>query len=81
MGHHSRVSGAQRVELWRDTELARRFLISPTRSVRDLPAKYTVCWKPLAASRRLNGNPKRRVSHETIYRSLFIQARDALKKS
>jgi IS30 family transposase len=41
-------------------------------------------WSPQQISgwlwRRFWGNPKMQISHETIYRTLFVQARGALKK-
>ena len=41
-------------------------------------------WSPQQISARLTGDypddPEMRVSHETIYRSLFVQARGALRK-
>ena len=42
------------------------------------------CWSPQQIAARLTldhpANPELRVSHETIYRSLFVQARGALRK-
>jgi IS30 family transposase len=47
-------------------------------------AKLQKRWSPVQIAgwlkKRSKGNEERRVSHETIYRSLFIQARGALKK-
>jgi len=47
-------------------------------------AKLQRRWSPVQIARRLkqqsHGDEERQVSHETIYRSLFIQARGALKK-
>ena len=47
-------------------------------------AKLQQRWSPVQIAgwlkKRSKGNEERQVSHETIYRSLFIQARGALKK-
>lgn len=51
---------------------------------RLVAAKLQQQWSPMQIAgwlkQRSNGDEERRVSHETIYRSLFIQARGALKK-
>jgi IS30 family transposase len=51
---------------------------------RLVAAKLSQDWSPQQIAGWLKdqypGNPERRVSHETIYRSLFVQARGALKK-
>ena len=56
------------------------------RKLRDIVAsKLILDWSPEQISgwlkNRYPDHPSVRVSHETIYRSLFIQARGVLKKS
>ncbi len=58
---------------------------SPERHVADIVARKLILdWSPEQISGWLKAcypnNESMRVSHETIYRSLFIQARRALKK-
>jgi IS30 family transposase len=60
-------------------------LLAMNRKLRDTVAsKLILDWSPAQISgwlkNRYPDDPSMRVSHETIYRSLFIQARGALKK-
>jgi IS30 family transposase len=51
---------------------------------REVERRLAERWSPQQIARRLvwdyPGDPEMRVSHETIYRSLFVQARGALRK-
>ena len=63
----------------------KRCLLARNRKLRNIVAsKLILDWSPEQISGWLKtqypDNPSMRVSHETIYRSLFIQARGALKK-
>src|SRR6202451_3367759 len=63
----------------------KRCLLAMKRNLRDTVAsKLILDWSPEQISgwlkNRYPDNPSMRVSHETIYRSLFIQARGVLKK-
>jgi IS30 family transposase len=63
----------------------KRCLLAMKQNLRDTVAsKLILDWSPEQISgwlkKRYPDNPSMRVSHETIYRSLFIQARGALKK-
>jgi len=63
----------------------KRCLLAMKRNLRDTVAsKLVLDWSPEQISgwlkNRYPDNPSMRVSHETIYRSLFIQARGVLKK-
>ena len=52
--------------------------------VREVAEKITKLWSPYQIAgwlkRQYPGDERRQVSHETIYKSLYIQARGALKK-
>jgi IS30 family transposase len=73
---------------WAAWELARRpklCLLARDRQLQRIVAvKLKQDWSPQQITGWLKdqypGNPEMRVSHETIYRSLFVQARGALKK-
>ena len=63
----------------------KKCLLAVNRKLRDLVAsKLILDWSPEQISgwlkTRYSDDERMRVSHETIYRSLFIQARGALKK-
>jgi IS30 family transposase len=70
---------------WRSALRPQRCLLARSRKLRDLVAsKLLLDWSPEQISGwlkiRYPNNESLRVSHETIYRSLFIQARGVLKK-
>jgi IS30 family transposase len=70
---------------WRSALRPKRCLLARSRKLRDLVAsKLILDWSPEQISGwlkiRYPNNESLRVSHETIYRSLFIQARGVLKK-
>jgi IS30 family transposase len=73
---------------WAAWESARRpklcLLARDRRLQRIVAVKLKQDWSPQQIAGWLKdqypGNPEMRVSHETIYRSLFVQARGALKK-
>jgi IS30 family transposase len=59
-------------------------LIENARLRNEVERRLTLCWSPQQISARLvrdyPEDQEMRVSHETIYRSLFVQARGALRK-
>lgn len=70
---------------WRSALRPKRCLLGLNRRLRDMVAgKLTLDWSPEQISGWLKAqypdDESMRVSHETIYRSLFIQARGVLKK-
>ena len=70
---------------WRSARRPKRCLLACNQRLQRLvAAKLQQDWSPQQIAAWLRdqypGNPERWVSHETIYRSLFIQARGALKK-
>jgi IS30 family transposase len=72
-------------QAWVSALRPKRCLLSMNRKLRDIVAsKLILDWSPEQISgwlkTRYPDHPSMRVSHETIYRSLFIQARGALKK-
>ncbi len=72
-------------EAWRSARRPKRCLLACNQPLQRLvAAKLQQDWSPQQIAAWLRdqypGNPERWVSHETIYRSLFIQARGALKK-
>jgi len=72
-------------QAWQSALRPKRCLLATNRKLRDIVAgKLILDWSPEQISgwlkNRYPDNPSMRVSHETIYRSLFIQARGVLKK-
>src|SRR6202522_883970 len=72
-------------EAWQSALRPKRCLLSTNRKLRNMVAsKLILDWSPKQISGWLKtqypDEESLRVSHETIYRSLFIQARGALKK-
>ena len=72
-------------QAWESALRPKRCLLAMNPKLQDLVAsKLMLDWSPEQISGWLKmqypDDPSRRVSHETIYRSLFIQARGALKK-
>src|ERR1700693_160285 len=72
-------------QAWESTLRPKRCLLAGSRTWRDIVAsKLILDWSPEQISGWLKihypNNESMRVSHETIYRSLFIQARGVLKK-
>jgi len=72
-------------QAWKLTLRPKRCLLAVNRKLRDIVAsKLILDWSPEQISGWLKShypdNESMRVSHETIYRSLFIQARGVLKK-
>ena len=70
---------------WRRARRPKRCLLSVNDRLRDLVAeKLEEDWSPEQISgwlkRRYLGDVAMRISHETIYRTLFVQARGALRK-
>jgi IS30 family transposase len=70
---------------WRWARRPKRCRLSQSRQLRKLvAAKLALNWSPtqIAAWLKLEhaNRPELRVSHETIYRTLFVQARGALRK-
>ena len=72
-------------QAWVSALRPKRCLLAMNRKLRDIVAsKLILDWSPEQISGWLKtqypDDPSMRVSHETIYRSLFIQARGVLKK-
>src|SRR5580698_3163054 len=72
-------------QAWVSALRPKRCLLAVNRKLRDVVAsKLILEWSPEQISgwlkTRYPDDERMRVSHETIYRSLFIQARGALKK-
>ena len=72
-------------QAWDSALRPKRCLLAMNRKLRDIVAsKLLLDWSPEQISgwlkREYPANESLRVSHETIYRSLFIQARGALKQ-
>ncbi len=72
-------------QAWVSAMRPKRCLLAVNRKVRDIVAsKLMLDWSPEQISgwlkTRYPDDQRMRVSHETIYRSLFIQARGVLKK-
>src|SRR5271154_3035651 len=72
-------------QAWQSALRPKRCLLAMNHNLRDVVAsKLIPDWSPEQISgwlkNRYPGNPSMRVAHETIYRSLFIQARGALKR-
>jgi IS30 family transposase len=72
-------------QAWRSALRPKRCLLATNRKLRDIVAsKLILDWSPEQISGWLKihypSNESMRVSHETIYRSLFVQARGVLKK-
>jgi IS30 family transposase len=71
-------------QAWVSALRPKRCLLTTNRKLRDIVAsKLILDWSPEQISGWLKTqypDPSMRVSHETIYRSLFIQARGVLKK-
>ena len=72
-------------QAWRSALRPKRCLLAGNRKLREMVAsKLILDWSPEQISgwlkTRYPNNERMRVSHETIYRSLFIQARGVLKK-
>jgi IS30 family transposase len=70
---------------WRSARRPKRCLLAKNRKLRQIvAAKLKEDWAPQQIAGWLKaeypGNPELWVSHETIYRSLFVQARGVLKK-
>jgi len=83
-GHPDRASQADG-EAWQSALRPKRCLLSINLKLRNIVAsKLILDWSPKQISGWLKtqypDDESMRVSHETIYRSLFIQARGALKK-
>ena len=73
-------------QAWDSALRPKRCLLAVNHKLRDIVAsKLLLDWSPEQISgwlkARYSNNESMRVSHETIYRSLFIQARGVLKKS
>ena len=73
------------LQAWNAALRPKRCLLSVNRKLRDMVAsKLILDWSPEQISgwlkTRYPNNERMHVSHETIYRSLFIQARGVLKK-
>jgi IS30 family transposase len=87
-----RNGGRSRYRAWSaDRATARRSrrpktakLASSHRLRSEVELRLELCWSPQQISARLEidypDDPEMRVSHETIYRSLFVQSRGALRK-
>jgi IS30 family transposase len=72
-------------QAWNTALRPKRCLLARNRKLRDIVAsKLMLDWSPEQIcgwlKTRYPNNERMRVSHETIYRSLFIQARGVLKK-
>jgi IS30 family transposase len=72
-------------QAWKSALRAKRCLLAKNRKLREMVAgKLVLDWSPEQISGWLKtqypDDKSMRVSHETIYRSLFIQARGVLKK-
>jgi len=72
-------------QAWVSALRPKRYLLAVNRKLRDIVASRLILdWSPEQISGWLKihypNNESMRVSHETIYRSLFIQARGVLKK-
>jgi IS30 family transposase len=72
-------------QAWQSALRPKSCLLAMNRKLRDIVARKLILdWSPEQISgwlrARYPDDPSGRVSHETIYRSLFIQARGALKK-
>src|SRR5512137_1094914 len=72
-------------QAWVSAMRPKRCLLAVNRKLRDIVAsKLVLDWSPEQISgwlkTRYSDDERMRVSHETIYRSLFIQARGVLKK-
>src|SRR6202034_4311972 len=72
-------------QAWKSALRPKPCLLALRREVRTIVARKLILnWSPEQISgwvkRRYPNNESMRVSHETIYRSLFIQARGVLKK-
>src|SRR6202171_1133741 len=72
-------------QAWKSALRAKRCLLAGNRKLREMVAgKLVLDWSPAQISGWLKtqypDDKSMRVSHETIYRSLFIQARGVLKK-
>lgn len=72
-------------QAWKSALRAERCLLAKNRKLREMVAGELVLdWSPEQISgwvkRQYPDDKSMRVSHETIYRSLFIQARGVLKK-
>ena len=72
-------------QAWESALRPKRCLLAVNRKLRNIVAsKLILDWSPEQISgwlkTRYPNNERMRVSHETIYRSLFIQARGVLKK-
>ncbi len=82
----SSFSPLQLTDVWRRWQVRpKRCLLAANRKLRDIVAsKLILDWSPEQISGWLKAhypdNQSMHVSHETIYRSLFIQARGVLKK-
>ena len=82
--HGYRAAGAD-IEAWEATLRPKRCLLGVNRKLQRIVAsKLSLDWSPEQVSGWLKAefpdDESMRVSHETIYRSLFIQARGVLKK-
>jgi len=72
-------------QAWNAALRPKKCLLAENRKLRNIVAsKLVLDWSPEQISgwlkNRYSNNESMRVSHETIYRSLFIQARGVLKK-
>ena len=72
-------------QAWKSAQRPKACLLALRRELRTIVARKLILnWSPEQISgwlkRRYPNNESMRVSHETIYRSLFIQARGVLKK-
>ena len=72
-------------QAWKSALRAKRCLLAGNRKLREMVAsKLVLDWSPEQISGWLKtqypDDKSMRVSHETIYRSLFIQARGVLKQ-
>ena len=73
-------------QAWRRTRRPKRCRLAARPELRTVvAAKLALQWSPQQVSGWLRGtfpgNPEMQVSHETIYRSLFIQSRGVLKRA
>ena len=79
-----RAGGADQ-QAWKSAQRPKICLLAKHRKLRLIVARKLILdWSPEQIAgwlkRRYPGNESMRVSHETIYRSLFLQARGVLKK-
>jgi IS30 family transposase len=84
-GRHAYRGAAAEKRAWDQGRRPKRCLLSTNAPLRQVVAqKLHLDWSPQQVAgwlkREYHDDPLMQISHETIYRSLFIQARGALKK-